>query len=291
MWEVEHLDGVADQLQREFPTCGEIEPLSVLGYGFSSLVIESANGYVFLIARNGVEKYASAISFLKQVDNQLPVTVPRPKFPKPHILGYPKLSGISLDNHLDSIDLQQLSIDVANFMVTLHSLAPLAEQLPAITWQEQQHIFHQRRTDTSKIIRELMTAVEATTIDDWWELFLTDERMAVYESVAVHGDLWYGNMLIDENRRLTAVIDWECVALTDPALDFVPQIYLGEAFDKQVMDAYQRLGGTIDQHLSYRVDQLRIVREFDGLQTAIALDDQDEIVESIDKIRQTPLFT
>lgn len=289
MWDVGNLDAVVAQLQREFPTCGAIEPLAVLGYGFSSLAVESANGYVFLIARKGDPKYQSAITFLKQVGDRLPVTVPCPVFAKPHILGYRKLSGQSLEDHLDRIEHKQLAIDVAQCMVALHALAPPAG-LPTITWRDRLHVFHQQREDSAQILRERMTLVEARTVEDWWESFLTDERMADYAPVLVHGDLWYGNMLVDDRGRLTAVVDWELVTVTDPALDFVPQIYPGGAFDRWVMEAYQQQGGTMDQHLSHRVRQLRIVREFSGLQTAIAWDDQEEIMESIDKIRRTPLF-
>jgi aminoglycoside 2''-phosphotransferase len=290
MWELRPLDDVVAQLRQEFPTCGDIEPLTVLGQGFSSLAVESADGYVFLIARNGDPKYASAITFLEQVGDQLPVTVPKPEFAKPHILGYPKLEGISLEDNLDSINQDQLALDVAQFMVTLHSLTPPMD-LPTITWQESVQIYTKRRDDTSNIIRELMTPEEATTIDEWWESFLTDDRMAMYQPVVVHGDLWYGNMLADSQGELTAVIDWENVAITDPAYDFVPQIYLGESFDRSVREAYQQKVGIIDSHLLHRVEQLRIVREFSGLQMAIALKDSEEITESIDKIRMSPLFS
>lgn len=290
MWDIRPLDDVVAQLRQEFPTCGDIEPLTVLGQGFSSLAVESADGYVFLIARNGDPKYTSEIAFLEQVGDQLPVTVPKPEFTKPHIIGYRKLMGQSLEDNLDAIDQDQLSLAVAQFMVTLHSLTPPTD-LSAITWQDNLRIYQQRRDETANIIREQMTPTETTTIAHWWESFLADERMAVYQPAVVHGDLWYGNMLADSQGELTAVIDWENVAITDPAYDFVPQIYLGETFDSKVREAYQQNGGIIDANLLHRVEQLRIVREFSGLQMALAWQDSEEIAESIDKIRMSPLFS
>lgn len=289
MWKIGHLDDLATKLRRLFPTCGKIEPISILGHGFSSLAVESANGYVFLIARNGDSKYTSAIYFLKQVGDQLSVRVPYLKFSAPNVIGYRKLSGISLEDCLDTVPRKQLAIDVAKFLVALHSLSPPAK-LPNMTWRDHRDIFHQRWQDTTKIIHEMMTITEVSMIENWWESFLVDERMAHHDSVVVHNDLWYGNMLVDDNGHLTAVIDWEMVAISDPAFDFVPQLYLGKAFDDYVIEAYQQHGGTIDQHLSYRIEQLRIVREFSGLQMAIKWNDQEEIQESINKIRQTPLF-
>lgn len=289
MWEVRPLDEVADQLRREFPDCGEIEPLQVLGQGFSSLAVVTANGYVFLIARNGEPKYASAITFLKDAGKWLPQTVPDPQFAKSHILGYRKLAGQSLESGLDGIDLESLADDVARFMVVLHSMkAP--DNLSVVMWDDYRKVYQQRRTDTANIIRERMTTREADIIEAWWDRFLTDDRMSNYRPVVVHGDLWYGNMLVDANGRLSAVVDWEGVCVSDPALDFVPQIYPGEAFDARVLAVYEQSGGQLDPYLAYRVEQLRIVREFSGLQMALQWDDAEEINESIDKIRATKLF-
>lgn len=289
MWEVRPLDEVTDQLRREFPDMGEIEPLKVLGQGFSSLAVVTANGYVFLIARNGEPKYTSAITFLKEGGKRLPLTVPEPHFAKSHILGYRKLAGQSLESGLDGIDLESLADDVAGFMVVLHSMtAP--DDLSVVTWDDYRKVCQQGRTDTANIIRERLTAKESDIIEAWWDRFLSDDRMSNYRPVVVHGDLWYGNMLVDAGGRLSAVVDWEGVCVTDPALDFVPQIYPGEAFDTRVRAVYQQSGGHIDPYLSHRVEQLRIAREFSGLQMALQWDDAEEITESIDKIRATSLF-
>ena len=31
-----------------------------------------------------------------------------------------------------------------------------------------------------------------------------------------HGDLWYGNLLTQEDGAISAVLDWEMVAIADP---------------------------------------------------------------------------
>jgi Ser/Thr protein kinase RdoA (MazF antagonist) len=35
----------------------------------------------------------------------------------------------------------------------------------------------------------------------------------------VHGDLWYGNTLWDENGHLTAILDWDCAGVGPAGID------------------------------------------------------------------------
>ncbi len=76
---------------------------------------------------------------------------------------------------------------------------------------------------------------------------------ARYTPTLVHGDLWYGNLLVNATgTRLAGVLDWENVAIDDPAQDFATLMHSGEAFTQAVMDAYERAGGILDQCLVER---------------------------------------
>ena len=107
--------------------------------------------------------------------------------------------------------------------------------------------------------------------------------------VVHHGDLWYGNMLV-EDHHITGLLDFEQLSLGDQAVDFVPQLYLGEQFFSWVVEAYTRAGGELSPHFQHRVRQLFAVREFSGLHWAVEHHDAEEFRDSLVKIRKGPIL-
>ena len=51
-----------------------------------------------------------------------------------------------------------------------------------------------------------------------------DECRPAFEKIEkpslIHGDLWHGNILVDNNARILGVIDWDTAVWGDPAMDF-----------------------------------------------------------------------
>ena len=108
----------------------------------------------------------------------------------------------------------------------------------------------------------------------------------------IHQDFWHENLLIDpDSHRLTGVLDWEHARIGDPAIDLVPAGYLGQNFAREVAAAYERSTGGFDDHFADRLDYLRVLREFGGIRYSISHDDQEELIESITKIRNTGVLS
>lgn len=83
-----------------------------------------------------------------------------------------------------------------------------------------------------------MSKSENLRLDRWWDRFLADARMHRYQPAIRHGDLWHGNLLIHANGKISAVLDWEMVAIADPAQDLALARYLGPQFTTTVLDHY-----------------------------------------------------
>ena len=86
------------------------------------------------------------------------------------------------------------------------------------------------------------------------------------------------------------MLDWEAVAVADPAQDLALTRYLGPSFTAAVLDAYQGHGGAYDEHIRQRIERHWELREFTGIPLAAAAGDEAELSECIAKLRSGPVL-
>lgn len=295
---MDELDRIARGLVSAFPDLDSVWPLRLLAEGFSSTAVETSAGIVFRIARSEAagacyEKEALNLPLLQP---HLPVAIPEPYWYTPSsrdfphgVIGYPKLSGTPLEpDDLQTMDeARAVASQIGEVMAALHRIPHHEVRLEDDT--EQQALWTAQRDLVLPALQDALLPDEYQAVLDWWDDFLADEGMTYYTPVVRHGDLWYGNMLF-EGQRMVGLLDFEALALGDPAQDFVPQLYLGETFLDLVVDAYQGAGGALDADFRHRLRQWFAVREFGGLQWSIEHDDAEEFADSIMKIRRGPIL-
>ena len=296
------LSSIASALSMVFPELGAITSIAVLGEGFRSLVVETPHGDVFKVAKNweAAAGYAKEAQLLPLIRETLSIEIPFPiwhagtsnHFPF-GVLGYPKVPGVPLNKYLLSPDVRsQVARDVANFLLSIHNvqLDPGATaMLPGPAMQRFE--LHSLRNTVLPVLRELLQPAEYRVIDKWWNSFLADTRLRDFTPALQHGDLWYENILVDATHtRLTGVIDFENLALGDPAQDFATQLHLGRDFAVAVLDHYQAAGGILDEGLRSRMQRLWELREFTGMRLAIHFEDQPEFDDALQKLRNGPIL-
>ncbi|CAN5350471.1 N/A [soil metagenome] len=296
------LNRIARALKTVFPELGEVSSVAVLGEGFRSMVVETPDGDVFKIAKN----WEAAAGLVKEA-HVLPLIGGRLSTPVPYplwqagasnhfpfgALGYPKLPGKPL--HPDMLaprSFTEIAKAVAEFLLSLHgvSLDPATVSMlpgPEIRRFE----LHSLRNTVLPVVRELLQPHEYRVVSQWWSAFLADPRMRDFTPALQHGDLWYENILVDSHNRLTGVIDFENLAIGDPAQDFATQIHLGRGFAVAVLDHYQAAGGILDEGLRYRMQRLWELREFTGMRLAIHFEDQTEFDDALRKLRKGPILS
>jgi aminoglycoside phosphotransferase (APT) family kinase protein len=290
---------IALALGRAFPNLGEIEPLQFLGAGFDSVAVETAGGIVFRVARHATagESYTKEAQVLPILQSYLPVALPEPKWYLPRsadfpfgVIGYRKLPGVPLapDHVATWAQAKNVASQIARIILALHRVpldtAPLRNDPERL-----RHAWLAQIEFALPALRSAVQPAEYEAIEQWWNDFRTDEKMFQYSPVMQHGDLWFGNLLV-EGTQVVALIDFGNVGIGDPALDFVPQLYLGEAFLRRVMDAYQEAGGTLDADFDRRLRRLWAHREFGGVHYAIQHDDKEEFADAIIKLRKGPIL-
>ena len=278
-----------------------MRPLVRLDTGFGSVAVETADGVVFRVARyagaeEGHELEARLLPLLRQ---WLPVAVPDPHLrAEPGVafpfgaIGYRRLAGEPLSPGPAGARLDLIAADLAGFLVTLHGL-PLEDAheagLPARDrvgdW------FAGLCRDVLPVLRERLSAGEYDTVRRWARDFDADEEIDRFAPTVCHGDLWYGNVLVDRAAgRVVGVVDWENAAVGDPASDLARQLHLGEAFAAAVLREYGACGGHVDDALRHRIRRRWELLEFAGIRTASALGDEAELAETVAKLRAGPIL-
>ena len=115
---------------------------------------------------------------------------------------------------------EQLAVDLADFATALRRIdaggGPASyrcEPLPT------------RDAATRRALADVSDTVDADAALALWESALRASEWTE-PAVWIHSDLQPGNLLLTDNGRLSAVIDFGCVGLGDPAVDLLPAWYV-----------------------------------------------------------------
>lgn len=173
--------------------------------------------------------------WLPQLAPHLPLAVPEQLAMGEPGEGYPWrwviyrwLEGESaIDN--SAADTVQTAIDLAQFIHALQAADPAGGPVADVASGGRGAPLAARDADTRDAIARSRNLIDSDAVTLAWEAALT---APVYDgpSVWIHGDLEPGNLLLRDGR-LSAVIDFCCLCLGDPAVDLIPawSIFTGKA--------------------------------------------------------------
>ena len=267
---------LAQALRAAFPELRE-GWLRVVDVGFGSTVVESESGFVVRVARSGTAARGHAVeaAVLPALAPLVPVPLPVPVLrcpPGPPLpfgaIGYRRLPGQPCRPDTAT---GETARDLGAFLAALHRLD--ARRLPGAR------------------LRSRLTADEQQSLARWWDGFLADPDLRHYQPAVRHGDLWYGNLLIQPGGALSAVLDWEEVALADPAQDLALARHVGPAFSGIMVEAYARANGPFTEKIRHRADRHWELRELTGLPLATAAGDDEELAECVAKLKAGPILS
>ncbi len=292
------LDALAAALDRACPAAAPVRELRILGEGYFSVAVASASGYVFRLGTSPdvTARYRKEWTVLPWLaTKQLPIATPEPccllgdgdPFPYGGI-AYPLLAGRVLrPATLARSDRPALAQQIAAFNLAMHRLSideGRAAGLPDGRETDRRWLEAYREASVDAL-REVLDRVEHTTLVRWWEAALADRRIADYQPVVVHGDVGEENLLVDDQGRLVAAVDFEHAAVGDPIHDFRQLRYLDEAFMEEVIAAYVALGGQIDAGFRYRVERERQFAAFGSIHRAWGRGERDAIDRAPARLR------
>jgi aminoglycoside 2''-phosphotransferase len=296
------LQRLGDALAARVHDAGEIRPLRWLDAGYSSVVVESPGGVVWRIGRHAAadEAYRRERVLLPALAPWLPVAVPDPRwYVEPGealpfgAIGSPRLQGEPVDPARFSGDqVRSFAVDVARMMLALHAFpVERAVALGVLARADARPTWYALRDATMPAMRLALSPAECARLAAFWDEVAGSDLWRVERPALVHGDLWYGNLLIDRSSgRLNAVLDFEEAAISDLARDFATLLHVGPEFTRAALNTYRAGGGSTGARLADRVRRHWELRELGGVRLALALGDSAELEEAIAKVRAGAIF-
>lgn len=294
---------IASGLTEAFPELGDVGVAKTLGIGFNSIAVETDGGLVFRVARTEgtAARFAMETRLLPILSTSLPVAVPDPRWFAPRtddfplgVIGYPKIAGRTLQpGLLGAVYLPELADQAARMLVALHGV-PQSEvaDIGLPPPEEMSANYRTLARETLLVLRDRLAPLEFERIDKWWTAFLADERMTQFEPALTHGDFWFENIIVDEHAtHVLGIVDWEHAAIGDRAQDLATLLHLGQDFTAETLRAYREQGGLFNENDHYRMQRLWELRDFYGVLYGIRFNDEEELLDSIRKLREGPVLT
>lgn len=214
-------------IQEQFPLlCAQQIKLISLSWDNSAFLIDGKFIFRFPRREAAVASLRYEMHLLPELGQKSPISVPLPKwqgmpseeYPFP-FSGYATLPGrIASHVSLSSREWMELAGALANFLQLLHSL-PLeaARHLPVDLLGR---LNAQRLVATIRENIEQMRQLQLLQDEDFEQILAPSLLLLPSKEIkVVHGDFCLRHLLLNEQKRLSGVIDWGECHLGDPAVD------------------------------------------------------------------------
>ncbi|WP_276736329.1 macrolide 2'-phosphotransferase MphK [Bacillus sp. (in: firmicutes)] len=241
--------------------------LNETGMDFQVVFAEDDTGLPWVLRKprrsDVVERAASegrTLAFLRTV---LTADVPDWRIHTPELIAYPMLkgtpaAGIDLEQkqYVWNMDHQPPSDDfvrtLADILAELHGTDQISAGQSGIEVIRPED-FRQMTADSMVDVKNKLGV--STTLWERWQKWIDDDAYWPGFSSLIHGDLHPPHILIDQNRRVTGLLDWTEAKVADPAKDFVLyQTIFGEKETARLLEYYDQAGGRkwakMQEHIS-----------------------------------------
>jgi macrolide phosphotransferase len=184
------------------------------------------------------------LDFLNKTD--LPFQVPKWEIYSEKLIAYQALNGTPAVTTDAETGETTWAFDEKN--IPFEYTKTLGQALAALHAGEMKNVGNQT-IDLQKEMKKRMNTVKNNyeiDADLWkrWQDWVENEELWPKNAGFIHGDMYPGHTLIDENYSVTGIIDWTEAKLADSSQDFVSHYMLfGENELEKLIQVYQEAGG------------------------------------------------
>jgi len=224
--EVEVDEGLAARLvAAQFPRWAGLPLTPVPSAGTDNALFRLGDDMIVRLPRipGATEQAEKEQRWLPYLAPFLPLAIPEPLAMGEAALGYPWRWSVYrwLDGEVARAsriaDRRQVALDLADFISQLHRIDATDGPLPGEHNSWRGEPLGARNDETREALRALEDSFDAPTVTETWEAALAAPPWAG-PPVWVHGDLLSENLLAVDGH-LSAVIDFGCLGVGDPACD------------------------------------------------------------------------
>ena len=255
-------------IDRQFPALRPITAVA-LGEGCDSIAVEVNGRFVFRFPKRAdvAEQIAIESRILPRLARTSPLPIPvfqffgEPSEEWPHrFVGYPKLSGHpAIHDDMSAGPRLHLAPAIGQFLSWLHAFPVEEARAQGVPQQSLDTLIAEVRTDALDDLPVVAEVAPHAPIVSVLRRLLDAPAPSASPAVLVHNDLAAEHVLVDdEGRRVTGVIDWSDIAISEPAVDFAGIFHWGgDAFADAVLTSYE---GHVDEGLLARARFMAVCR-------------------------------
>lgn len=255
-------------IDRQFPALRPITAVA-LGEGCDSVAVEVNGRLVFRFPKRAdvEEQLAIESRILPLLARTSPVAIPVFQFfgepsgdwPR-RFVGYPKLPGHPAlqDDGVAGPPLH-LAPAIGQFLTWLHAFPVEEAAAQGVPQQSLDSVIDEIRADALDDLQVVSEVAPEAPVVSVLRHLLDGPVPSTSRAVLVHNDLAAEHILVDDGcRRVTGVIDWSDIAISDPTVDFAGMFHWGgRAFAEAVLASYD---GPIDEGLRTRATFMAVCR-------------------------------
>lgn len=247
--------------------------------------------------RSDVVERASAegitLAFLRA---NLTADVPDWRIHTPELIAYPMLkgtpaAGIDLEQkqYVWNMDHQPPSDDfvrtLADILAELHGTDQISAGQSGIEVIRPED-FRQMTADSMVDVKNKLGV--STTLWERWQKWVDDDAYWPGFSSLIHGDLHPPHILIDQNGRVTGLLDWTEAKVADPAKDFVLyQTIFGEKETARLLEYYDQAGGRIWAKMQEHISEMQAAYPVEIAKLALQTQQEEHINMALEALGVT----
>lgn len=217
---------------------------------------------------------------LPELAPELPAAVPVPTLvsEEPVVMGYRKLDGAPIGAASDGAWPERLG----RFLYDLHVVAPEILGLRWMSAAAVSEVFDEELAALRERVLPLLDPATARRLGARMDAFLADDATRRYAPCLTHGDIGPEHVLVSPDGDLVGVLDWEELAIGDPAADLAWMLHARPADGERVLVAY---GGAPDASFRARAAFRFVLMPFHDVVHGLDIGDDALIEDGLAGIR------
>ncbi|MGE5228005.1 MAG: phosphotransferase [Planctomycetaceae bacterium] len=275
------IDEHRELIARLFPDL-ELRTLEPIGTGWTFDTYDVNGEWIVQLPRSryAEDRLRAQIALLPELVLEVSALIPMPELTSldPPAMVYRKLAGVPADRAPEGFWPERLG----RFLYDLHLVPP---EIVGMRTRAASAVREDARAECGRL-REVvvprLAPEDAVRAEGMLASYLDDDDLWTFAACLTHGDLASEHVLVDAGGDLVGILDWEDVAVGDPALDFAHWLHAMPAQGERALAAY---GGAPDATFRRRARLLFALSPWHQVAYGVETGDDSFVKAGLEEVR------